>query len=83
MSLTSKPAVRTPKQIEYALDDIATRFVECHDYLDLSVFDSKVQELTIAIVQAETLQEDDTCKDCGELSNECICEEDEDEVDSE
>lgn len=73
---------RTPKKIEYALDEITTGFVEVHDYLDLEKFDSHVKELEVMIQLAETAKEDDTCKECGELRDDCLCsDEDETEAD--
>lgn len=74
---------RSPKNIEGALDDIAAVFVEVHDYLDLPTFDSKVKELAIMTTAAEAAKEADTCQGCGELRDDCVCEDDEDEADDE
>jgi hypothetical protein len=71
--------MKTLSQSIAALDLLAGRLDEVSDYVDDAKIDEIVTSLTIEVKAAEDAAEKDTCAECGERTEDCICDEEDDE----
>jgi len=74
---------RSVQKLTQALDDTAAGLEEFHPYLDIAEFDEHLAKLETLVNQAETAKGEDTCRECGELIEDCVCDDEEDEETSE